>query len=265
MVDSGDPHAGEQKPLEQVDGLVSLTSVLDVVESIAAPHAHIHAFLDALPSPVVGESTLAAAMDGACDDVMEEQQSIFNRPTNEAAPRKLRLCKTARREMPNRYIFSSAKGRTLRKLDRRYNVLTDGKSSPIPRSVDSALATKSESQGSQVLAAAERLQEDERRSREESSGDEFSGLNVKRSLLYNWYMLRMGNIKIMGSTTQSSNGSLHDFDLLRLMTQTYEDKRWWTILIDDLACPQCVAALWDQRVKSRVSYARSSLEEGPWD
>lgn len=69
-----------------------------------------------------------------------------------------------------------------------------------------------------------------------------------RSMLYNWHILRMDNIRILDPLWEGFRGSSHDYELLKLLAQTHEYQRWWLIVVDDFACPECVESLKYQRV-----------------
>ncbi|KFY45339.1 hypothetical protein V494_00990 [Pseudogymnoascus sp. VKM F-4513 (FW-928)] len=75
--------------------------------------------------------------------------------------------------------------------------------------------------------------------------------DLTRSMLYNWHLLRMDNIRILDPLWEGFRGSANDYELLKLLTQTHEHQRWWLILVDDFACPQCVEALRLQRKHPR--------------
>jgi hypothetical protein len=76
----------------------------------------------------------------------------------------------------------------------------------------------------------------------------------QKVFIYNWYMLRFDNIHILQSQKPDENDisarCAEDFNLLQLLAQTYENQRWWTILIDDIACPECVTYLRYERETS---------------
>lgn len=93
--------------------------------------------------------------------------------------------------------------------------------------------------------------------KESRSSDEariFPETDSPRLLLYNWFLLRMDNIKILSSLNDTFNGHGDDFGLLKLLASTHEDRRWWTIMVDDLACPQCVEVLKARRTDAKVRY-----------
>lgn len=76
--------------------------------------------------------------------------------------------------------------------------------------------------------------------------------DVTRSMLYNWHLLRMDNIRILDPLWEGFRGSAQDYELLKLLAQTHEHQRWWLIVVDDFACPQCVEALRLQQMHPRV-------------
>lgn len=86
----------------------------------------------------------------------------------------------------------------------------------------------------------------------ESSFESGSRPDLTRSMLYNWHLLRMDNIRILDPQWESFRGSAHDYELLKLLAQTHEHQRWWLIVVDDFACPQCVDELCLQRMHPRV-------------
>jgi hypothetical protein len=86
----------------------------------------------------------------------------------------------------------------------------------------------------------------------ESSFESGSRPDLTRSMLYNWHLLRMDNIRILDPQWESFRGSAHDYELLKLLAQTHEHQRWWLIVVDDFACPQCVDELRLQRMHPRV-------------
>lgn len=73
--------------------------------------------------------------------------------------------------------------------------------------------------------------------------------NMSHLLLYNWFLLRMDNIRILSSHNQTFNGKDDDFALLRLLAQSNADRRWWTIEVDDIACRECVGLLRARRAE----------------
>ncbi|OBT68532.1 hypothetical protein VE03_01676 [Pseudogymnoascus sp. 23342-1-I1] len=75
--------------------------------------------------------------------------------------------------------------------------------------------------------------------------------DLTRSMLYNWHLLRMDNIRILDPLWEGFRGSAHDYELLKLLAQTHEHQRWWLIVVDDFACPQCVQTLRLQRMHPR--------------
>ncbi|KFY22890.1 hypothetical protein V493_06245 [Pseudogymnoascus sp. VKM F-4281 (FW-2241)] len=83
--------------------------------------------------------------------------------------------------------------------------------------------------------------------------------DLTRSMLYNWHLLRMDNIRILDPLWESFRGSAHDYELLKLLAQTHEHQRWWLIAVDDFACPQCVESLRLQRMHPRVTQFFSKL------
>ncbi|KFY25351.1 hypothetical protein V491_01790 [Pseudogymnoascus sp. VKM F-3775] len=85
--------------------------------------------------------------------------------------------------------------------------------------------------------------------------------DLTRSMLYNWHLLRMDNIRILGPLWEGFGGSPHDYELLRLLAQTHEYQRWWLIVVDDFACPQCVETLGVQQMHPRsLRKAMNSLK-----
>lgn len=90
----------------------------------------------------------------------------------------------------------------------------------------------------------------ERHSSSSDPGRVFPETDIPRLLLYNWFLLRMDNIKILSQ----NDGIGEDFGLLKLLANTHEDRRWWTIMVDDLACPQCVEVLRKRRTNSKARY-----------
>jgi hypothetical protein len=86
----------------------------------------------------------------------------------------------------------------------------------------------------------------------ESSFESGSRPDLTRSMLYNWHLLRMDNIRILDPQWESFRGSAHNYELLKLLAQTHEHQRWWLIVVDDFACPQCVDELRLQRMHPRV-------------
>lgn len=86
----------------------------------------------------------------------------------------------------------------------------------------------------------------------ESSFESGSRPDLTRSMLYNWHLLRMDNIRILDPLWEGFRGSAHDYELLKLLAQTHEHQRWWLIVVDDFACPQCVEELRLQRMHPRV-------------
>ncbi|OAF56443.2 hypothetical protein VC83_06816 [Pseudogymnoascus destructans] len=84
-----------------------------------------------------------------------------------------------------------------------------------------------------------------------SSFESGSRPNLTRSMLYNWHLLRMDNIRILDPLWEGFRGSAHDYELLKLLAQTHEHQRWWLIVVDDFACPQCVDELRLQRMHPR--------------
>lgn len=93
----------------------------------------------------------------------------------------------------------------------------------------------------------------ERHSSSSDHGRVFPEANIPRLHLYNWFLLRMDNIKILSSNGKFS-GLSEDFGLLKLLANTHEDRRWWTIMVDDLACPQCVELLRKRKRDSKARY-----------
>lgn len=82
--------------------------------------------------------------------------------------------------------------------------------------------------------------------------------DLTRSMLYNWHLLRMDNIRILDPLWEGFRGFSDDYKLLKLLAQTHEYQRWWLIVVDDFACPQCVETLRLQRMHPRVRRSHST-------
>lgn len=100
-----------------------------------------------------------------------------------------------------------------------------------------------------------------RRVQGETSPENCGRPDVTRSMLYNWHLLRMDNIRILDPLWEGFRGSAHDYELLKLLAQTHEHQRWWLIVVDDFACPQCVEALSLQRMHPRVRRSNSTKDK----
>lgn len=90
-----------------------------------------------------------------------------------------------------------------------------------------------------------------------TSSDEaraFLKTDMPRALLINWFLQRIDNIKILSPASDTFSGKGDDFELLRLLASTHQDKRWWIIMVDDLACPQCVEMMRARRADKEVRY-----------
>ena len=85
--------------------------------------------------------------------------------------------------------------------------------------------------------------------------------DLTRSMLYNWHLLRMDNIRILDPLWEGFGGFPHDYELLRILAQTHEYQRWWLIVVDDFACPQCVETLGVQQMHPRVRISRSTNDK----
>jgi hypothetical protein len=195
------------------------------------------------------------SMDGAWE--VEEQRGLFRRlleglssdETETGSSQEMERSEPQAPEIPLRGRCNSSKMRTLKKIDKRNKPSAN---TQLALAMDMEKEeTPSESKSEESLLTVPSYQKKEkRRVARDSSHDSFGQTNVNRLILYNWYMLRMDHTKIMGGLSQ-------DFDLLRLLAGTHEARRWWTILIDDLACPQCVATLRAKRADAQVSIAES--------
>jgi hypothetical protein len=261
MFDTESALLEEPRALDHVEeGLAPLTSAGDGRRI----DSHSHVFLDTVPSShsLTGELALALVMDGAWE--VEEQRGLFRRlleglssdETETGSSQEMERSEPQAPEIPLRGRFNSSKMRTLMKIDKRDKPSAN---------TQLALAMDMEKEESpseykseeSLLAVPSYQKKEKRRAARDSSHDSFGQTNVNRLTLYNWYMLRMDNTKILPSIDQSVSGLSEDFDLLRLLAGTHEDRRWWTMLIDDLACPQCVATLRAQRADAKVSIAES--------
>ena len=107
-----------------------------------------------------------------------------------------------------------------------------------------------------------------------SSSDEARaalGVDMPRLLLYNYFLRRIDNIQILSPNSVFA-GKPEDFELLRLLASTHNDTRWWTVYVDDLACPQCVEELGRRKEdrngylarKERKKWARVVLRPRCW-
>ena len=81
--------------------------------------------------------------------------------------------------------------------------------------------------------------------------DEFARLRM-----YNYYVSRLDSARIICDGTQEMADSFaqmpEDLSLLKTMTRHHSSRRWWSILINNLACEECVALLRHKKEKPKV-------------
>lgn len=84
---------------------------------------------------------------------------------------------------------------------------------------------------------------------------------ITRARLYHHFIANPDSLKILtdkhGEFKDFPAHCEEDFALLRTLTHTYGDDRWWTIMINDLICPECVLLIRDKRQDSKVRFHRS--------
>lgn len=89
---------------------------------------------------------------------------------------------------------------------------------------------------------------------------------TSRARLYHYYTARLDNLKILCDNSQKVTGfplrCEEDYALLKTITKTYGNERWWTIMIDDLMCPGCVLFLRERRKNPKVRYYRPIRHKG---
>ncbi len=262
-----------------LDGLDKVTSARD--EHVGTDT---HAFLDEIP---VGKSLLekfaeAAKGVGGNDGMGRgESEELFRRLTFEG--RRGEISIGAVIIEPSRRSFSDGEVTPVREMEERMKlhytsrppmstklrksskcILRD-KSPAISRydgpssSADVHPQNKRSSSAPETRSATQnRKQKHSRHQPGTSGGDSsidtgFPERNMNKLLLYNWFLLRMDNIKILSSVSDNLKGKGDDFGLLKLLAGTHEERRWWTILVDDLACPQCVEVLRPRRTDAKLS------------
>ncbi|KFX94047.1 hypothetical protein V490_04544 [Pseudogymnoascus sp. VKM F-3557] len=121
-------------------------------------------------------------------------------------------------------------------------------SNPATENTDKGNTSKSHSRELQVVTSST----DREVRRVEPSFGNCGRPDATRSMLYNWHVLRMDSIRILDPLWEGFRGSTQDYELLKLLAQTHEYQRWWLIVVDDFACPQCVETLRLQRAHPRT-------------
>ncbi|KFZ03008.1 hypothetical protein V502_11315 [Pseudogymnoascus sp. VKM F-4520 (FW-2644)] len=142
-----------------------------------------------------------------------------------------------------------ARSRTLRIIDIWGKSPEPRNSNPTIEDTNKGNTNKSHSRELQLVTSS--TNREVRRVQGEASPENCGRPDVTRSMLYNWHLLRMDNIRILDPLWEGIRGSAHDYELLKLLAQTHEHQRWWLIVVDDFACPQCVEALRLQRMHPR--------------
>jgi hypothetical protein len=97
------------------------------------------------------------------------------------------------------------------------------------------------------------------RHNEESRTEDWEVLDfckASRARLYNYYITRVQKLRVLCDQgkvmTDLPVHSEEDYALLRALTRTNGGSRWWTIMIDDLKCPECVSLLKARRKDPKV-------------
>ena len=156
-------------------------------------------------------------------------------------------------------IPTKDRSKTLKIIDPRSKSPTTWNSTPT--TTDTEKGTTGKSNSRELPLAVNSVNRGTRHGQRESSLESCGRPDLTRSMLYNWHLLRMDNIRILDPLWEGFRGSSHDYELLKLLAQTHEHQRWWLIVVDDFACPQCVETLRLQRVHPRVRRPRSTKQE----
>jgi len=79
---------------------------------------------------------------------------------------------------------------------------------------------------------------------------------TSRATLYNYYFSRVRKLRVLCDQgkvkTDLSVHSEEDYALLKVITRTNWGSRWWTVMVDDLKCPECVSLLKARRRDPKV-------------
>lgn len=204
----------------------------------------------------------ALALDGTWDDEKTEAQAAYEKLGEEAESEETQSEREITQPMrttetPLRRI--SLRLRTLGKISRHSEALASVKpalaldtgmdettSKDRPEELDIQPLQHNQREASGIRRKAKR------RLQHGSSHQSFEQTNSNALILYNWYMLKTDKAQTVHSISAGMRGSAEDFNLLKLLAGTHEDRRGWSMLIDDLACPQCVKHLREQKADAEV-------------
>ena len=86
---------------------------------------------------------------------------------------------------------------------------------------------------------------------------------VQRARLYEYYICRVQKLRVLCDEAHDMRDlptlCEEDYALLRTITRTNWNSRWWTIMIDDLICPECVLILRARCADPKSKYTRTWL------
>lgn len=250
-------------------GLEAYTSAADIYDQGYVAETTGHAFLDEIP---VGKSLLeqfkeATQMDGADDgdgEVLYRRLTMERRSVSDGSMIVRRVYAASYDGAAEATPFTIYEGET---------ATPPAKPEPAVHTILSPKLTKEKSRALPSMSVMSTISEHkpparptigrsftaplpianhskERQSSSSDHGRVFPETDIPRLLLYNWFLLRMDNIKILSQ----NDGVGEDFGLLKLLANTHENRRWWTIMVDDLACPQCVEVLRRRKAASKARY-----------
>ena len=130
-------------------------------------------------------------------------------------------------------------------------VINEGSNEPPPATISSNASNSTVSPPDEEIYRLRQI--------EDPRGKDWEVLDLNktsRARLYHYYISRVRKLRVLCDQgkvmTDLPVHSEEDYALLKTLTRTNWSSRWWTIMIDDLKCPECVALLKARRKDPKV-------------
>lgn len=255
---------GDEQPFDNnLGGLETQTSTCDNALGRTSVETTGHAFLDAIPvgKSLMEQFQMATTMGIGSPIDEEEADDMFRRITMELPRRSHGGEKSALKADLGRSESLRSRPATATERNRPFtrkelsSALRKGQDQNRSKTVSDSALNRATQRSSSRQGTIPRCHRKRGCGKLGTSGSETLDClrgNMNHLLLYNWFLLRMDNIRILSSQSQTFNGRDDDFALLRLLAQSHANRRWWTIDVEDIACEECVEELETKRGEIQV-------------
>jgi hypothetical protein len=139
-------------------------------------------------------------------------------------------------------------------------VINEGSNEPLPATISSNVSNSTIHSYAEIAGLKPPDEEIYRlRQIEDPRGKDWEVLDLpktSRAKLYNYHISRVQKLRVLCDQgkvmTDLPVHSEEDYALLKALTRTNWGSRWWTIMVDDLKCPECVSLLKARRRDPKV-------------